>query len=955
MASARPRQAYLLAIAATAATLGARVALDAAFRGFPGLLLFSLPIFASAYFGGLRGGLLATVLACFASEYLTLLPLRPIVFDAESYRWMQVFLAVGGLAISVLTEGLHRARERARELARAREAVQEELRRDVTERTAALEAHRELAQQLAREKGRLLAAQAVAKVGSWETDVASGAVEWSQETHRIFGTLPAEFAPTHREFLARVHPDDRAAVQAAFSTSLEAGAEYAIEHRIVLADGAVKTVEERWRASVDGEGRATRVLGTCQDVSERKAAAQVLAAMSHHTLQRERILSTMLASISDFAYIFDREGRFLFVNQPLLDLWGIPLEQAVGRNFGELGYAPALAAGLEKQLRHVLETGESVTDETEYVSPAGVAGSYEYIFSPVIGADGSVELVVGSTRDMTGRKHAERALVEAEAKYRSLFENSAEGIFQNTPDGRMLAANPALAAMLGFDSPDELVSTRVDLEMQSYAHPSERDQFRARLEREGAINGFECEVRRKDGTRIWVSENVRVVRAEDGSPLRYEGSVQDITERRRAEEALQESNLALRRQSAELRVLFDLMPAMIWFKDPDNRILRINQRAALAAGLPIGEIEGRLSVEIYPRDAGTHHADDMEVIASGVPRLGLVERRADSGADESWVETDRVPYFDDDGKVAGVVVMAQDISERKRSETQLRKTNNQLIEVSRLGGMAEVATDVLHNVGNILNSVNVSAALVVENVRNSRASRMADVVALLREHRDDLARYITTDPAGQHIPEMLEALSREWVGQQQLLVTELEELHRNVDLIKTVIASQQSHAGAAEIVESMGVAELVEDAVRVQQDVLSKQQVRVVRDFATVPPIRVVRHKAIGILVSLLRNGRQACRNLEPQARCITLTIERRGSRAAIRVGDNGDGIAAENLVRIFAPGFTTRDDARGYGLHSAALAAAELGGGLTAASDGPGLGATFTLELPLRQDAVAA
>ena len=1046
-----PWQADVFAATSTLATLGVRIAMDASFNGYPGFLLFTAPILASAYLGRLRGGLVATVLSCAASQVVVLLPLQPIFFSGASLLWLQAFLAAAGVVTSVLSEALHRARERALGTGRDRDAAEAALRRDaallgnaqrlagigvweldiasgvrtwseetcrifgiapatfsgtyeafyalihpddvermrrltsedpsghgveyrivrpdgevrvvsqrgeitwdsqgralrrigvimdITERTAALNTQQRLAEQLAREKARLVAAQAVAKVGSWETDVETGAVEWSEETHRIFGTNAEHFSPTHEKFLARVHSEDRLGVHAAFVGSFVTSGPHAVEHRIVLDDGRVKTVEERWTCSFDAAGMARHVLGTCQDISERKEAARILAELTEQTRQREKIMSTMLASISDFTYILDREGRFIFANKALLDLWGIALEDALGKDFEALGYAKDLALHLQRQIQQVIDTRADVVDETEYVSPAGQSGYYEYIFSPVITGNGAVEFVVGATRDVTRRKRVEHALAEAEEKYRSLFENSAEGIFRNTPDGRLLAANPAMARILGYPSPGELMRASVDISRQSYAKPGLRAEIRRRLETEASIQGLEYEVRRKDGMAMWLSENVRLVRGEDGQPQFYEGSVQDITSRHQAQEAL-------RRQTVELRVLLDLVPAMIWFKDTENRILRVNQRVAQAAGLPIAEIEGRPSVEIYPRDAEHYYAADREVIASGQPRLGLVERLVDAGGGEIWVETDKVPFFGEDGGVAGIVVMAQDITERKRAEAELRKTHNQLVEVSRLGGMAEVAVEVLHSVGNILNSVNVSASLVVEKVRSSRASRMADVVALLGEHREDLAAYITADPAGRHIPEMLEELSREWVGQQQLLVAELGELHRNVELIKQVIASQRSHAVSAEIVEEVRVEDLVEDAVRVQQGVLSEQHVRLVRNFASMPLISVARHKAVRILVSLLRNGRQACKHLEPANRCITLRVARQGSRAAISVSDNGRGIEAESLVRIFAPGYTTRSEASGYGLHTAALAATELGGTLEAHSDGPGRGATFTLALP--------
>jgi PAS domain S-box-containing protein len=133
------------------------------------------------------------------------------------------------------------------------------------------------------------------------------------------------------------------------------------------------------------------------------------------------------------------------------------------------------------------------------------------------------------------RKRAEGALKEAERKYRGIFENAVEGIFQNTRDGRFVSANPALARMLGFESPEELISARRDIERQGYVDPTMRKAFREKLETEGVITGFEYEVYRKDGSKIWISENTRIVSDGKGQPLYYEGSVQNITDRKRAE------------------------------------------------------------------------------------------------------------------------------------------------------------------------------------------------------------------------------------------------------------------------------------------------------------------------------------------------------------------------------------------------------------------------------------
>jgi PAS domain S-box-containing protein len=139
--------------------------------------------------------------------------------------------------------------------------------------------------------------------------------------------------------------------------------------------------------------------------------------------QQARILDITLSSISDFAYIFDREGRFVFVNQALLNLWGLKLEEALGKNFFDLKYPDELAARLQRQIQKVIETGEGITDETEYTSPTGAGGYYEYIFRAVFDREGNVELVAGSTREITERKRVEAELRQSQEQFRQLAES----------------------------------------------------------------------------------------------------------------------------------------------------------------------------------------------------------------------------------------------------------------------------------------------------------------------------------------------------------------------------------------------------------------------------------------------------------------------------------------------------------------------------------------------------
>jgi signal transduction histidine kinase len=291
--------------------------------------------------------------------------------------------------------------------------------------------------------------------------------------------------------------------------------------------------------------------------------------------------------------------------------------------------------------------------------------------------------------------------------------------------------------------------------------------------------------------------------------------------------------------------------------------------------------------------------------------------------------------------------LVEDINERKRAEAELETMHKQLVEASRRGGMAEVATNVLHNVGNVLNSVNISTGLVIESVKQSRASSLARVVALLQEHAHDLGTFITHDSRGKHLPAHLAQLSEHLLAEQAANIRELDSLRQNVEHIKEIVAMQQNYATFGGVKEMINVVNLVEDSLRINAGALSRHHVEVIREFETVPPLNVEKHKILQILVNLLRNAKHACQDSERADKRLTVRVTHGEGRIRISVIDNGVGIPRENLIRIFNYGFTTRKGGHGFGLHSGALAAKEMDGSLTVHSDGVGQGAAFTLELP--------
>jgi two-component system, LuxR family, sensor kinase FixL len=306
------------------------------------------------------------------------------------------------------------------------------------------------------------------------------------------------------------------------------------------------------------------------------------------------------------------------------------------------------------------------------------------------------------------------------------------------------------------------------------------------------------------------------------------------------------------------------------------------------------------------------------------------------------------PVWGDGQRVVGTTLFGRDITARKQAEARLSEMHRNLLEVSRQAGMAEIATGVLHNVGNALNSVNVSAGLVTERLRGLHVSSMTRAVALMDEHEKDLGSFLTTDPRGRQLPAYLKALSRQLVNERESVMAEVRTLCESVDHIKAVVCMQQRHARSSEMRELLPVPELLDDALRLHAISFERVGIQVRREYVSVPPVWGDRHKLLQILINLLNNARHALLESDSPDKQLTLRVRPgTGGRLHIEVADNGVGVTPESMTRLFTQGFTTKKDGHGFGLHISALAAEEMQGSLSCVSDGAGQGATFILELP--------
>jgi len=292
--------------------------------------------------------------------------------------------------------------------------------------------------------------------------------------------------------------------------------------------------------------------------------------------------------------------------------------------------------------------------------------------------------------------------------------------------------------------------------------------------------------------------------------------------------------------------------------------------------------------------------------------------------------------------------LEQEIEERARMEEKVANTNQQLLLASRQAGMAEVATGVLHNVGNALNSVNVSATVIRQKIKDLKIAPLAKVSDLLQENVSDPA-FLSTDGKGKQIPAYLKQLGAHMVATQEESLHELASLQDNIEHIKEIVAMQQSYSRLGGLTETVTVSAMANDAIRINADSFTRHRLELVRDYRDDATIEIEKHKVLQILVNLIGNARDACEKTDNPDKRVTLRIVQNGpERIQIHIIDNGIGIPAENMTRIFSYGFTTRKDGHGYGLHSSANVAKELGGQLSVHSDGQGKGATFILELPL-------
>ncbi len=393
--------------------------------------------------------------------------------------------------------------------------------------------------------------------------------------------------------------------------------------------------------------------------------------------------------------------------------------------------------------------------------------------------------------------------------------------------------------------------------------------------------------------------------------------------------------------------LVESLPQIIVRKDAAGRFTYANPNFATLVDRPLELILGRTDDDLYPAElASKLHADDQRVMATGESLT--YERVTERHGARQHLQIKKTPLFDHTGACVGVQVVFWDVTPFRETEGRLRETQRELIEVSRRAGIAEIATGVLHNIGNALNSVNVSAGVISDYVRRLKIDSVGKLEQLLVRDTEPWSATFANHPRGQQVVGFVHVLEEQLKSGRARILAEIEAMRNGVEHINHIVAAQQEFAQASGLTEVQDPAETMEYALRLYDAELLRHDITVTRDYRPTPPIRLERHKAVQVLLNLLRNAKESlthCVRVDKHIRISVLSPA--PDEVRFCVTDNGGGIAPEDLPRLFAMGFTTKKGGRGFGLHNSALTAASLGGSLRAESHGPGAGATFLFTLP--------
>lgn len=471
-------------------------------------------------------------------------------------------------------------------------------------------------------------------------------------------------------------------------------------------------------------------------------------------------------------------------------------------------------------------------------------------------------------------------------------------------------------------------------------HPDDRAALNRVTEdaiRDGRPAQAEFRVSAPDGSYRWVSAHGRAYCDEEGKPIRLVGVLCDITRRVRAE-------AAERRHADELQMILDSVPALIWYKDGDNRILRANRRAAESMNLPLEAIEGRSTYDLYPDEAAAYHQDDLEVIHSGKAKLGIIEPLLTSSGEKRWVRTDKLPYRGTEGVIAGVLVFSVDITERLRAEEALQQARDELERrvVERTQQLTQALDDLRAETAERRRAeerlreqqselAHLLRLRTVEGIAAQLAHEINQPLAAIVSFSSGLTRRLSADTGAADSLRATQEISR-----QALRAAEV------VQRLRDFVRKEAPRRKACDL------AHVIHEAAQLIETDARRRGVGIRLDIdARVPPILIDPVQIEQVVLNLLRNGLEAIENPAPGEEIVVQTALVEPGVAEIRVRDRGKGLPLDEAKKLFEPFYTTKKSGLGMGL-SISQSIVEVHGGRLRAESNCDRGATFSFTLPL-------
>jgi PAS domain S-box-containing protein len=738
----------------------------------------------------------------------------------------------------------------------------------------------------------MVAAQALAHLGSWELNLETMTGTWSAEMSRLHGCDPSRGAPTFSEFIETVHPDDRASVLAVHARIPVDTGPISHEYRTNPERGPLRYLSSTVHIIRDGSGRAVRVEGNSLDVTERKRTELTLAGNE----ERYRLLFERSPLPK---WVYERETlRILEVNGAALALYGYSRDEFLAMTIRDILTAEDISAlGPRAASTHYRQPNSG---EWKHRRKDGtVIDVVVFAHDVDMGSQRARMIVV---QDITTEKRAEQALREAEGKYRTIFENAMEGIYRSTPDGRFLAANPMMARILGYALPEDLICDRVDIARQGYVDPQRREEFRHQVETHGTITGFEYAARRKDGSEVWVSENARVARNPQGEIVYYEGTLVDISDRKRAEEALRVTRGQLERVlGTSPTVVYSL--AVVGEKFTPTYFSG-NLRSMLGYEFQDTLQPNWWLENLHPADKEHVLTNATKLLAVGYAALDYRFRNKEGSF--RWLRDEQRLLYNTHNEPIEVVGSWTDVTERVNLETQLRQSQ-------KMEAIGQLAGGVAHDFNNLLTVIKgYTQLLLTDDLHTSEAREVLGEV------------FAAATRAGQLTHQLL-AFSRKQAVQLQ-----------NIDLNETVMNLGKM------------LQRLIGENVTLDLDCA-----------ADVPRVRADSGMLEQVLMNLAINARDAMPEggrlqIATGRALVTGNTEQRnrssypGVFATIRVRDTGCGMSQETSSRIFEPFFTTKAPGKGTGLGLAtAYGIMQQHQGWIEVESEVGKGSTFFVFLP--------